>query len=182
MKNWILLLGVSLFCLSSCRSHDYEKAIAEWIQTDKNGTWTDWKFEMLELIETKDITVSDSVQILQDKFNELQDKNVAIYTKKIDRLEGFVSRLEKNPFAPEATTESYRKTLRETEVSLDSIKKLTFQSVYDGRSGTDVLAKLLKCKYAVVPPMLKARQERVSEFLLSPDMKTCWGRMKATTK
>lgn len=181
MKNLIPLLLVAVM-LSSCGSPSYEKAIADWIQTDKNGTWTDLKFELLEVIETKDITVADSIRILQDKFNEMQEKNVSTYTKKIGRLEGFVSRLEKNPFAPEATTESYRKTLTETEVALDSVQKLTFQSVYDTRSGTEVLAKLLKCKYAIIPPMLKVRQEKTEEFLLSSDMKTCWGRMKTTTK
>lgn len=177
MKNW-LLLGVLILGLSSCGSPEYEKAIADWIQTDKNGTWTDLKFELLEVIETKDITVADSIRILQDKFDQTQEKNVSMYTKKISRLEGFVSRLEKNPFAPEATTESYRKILRETEAALDSVKKLTFQSVYDGRSGTEVLAKLLKCKYSILSPMLQARQEKTETFLLTPDMSSCLGRIK----
>ena len=35
---------------------------------------------------------------------------------------------------------------------------------YKDRDSTEVLAKLLKCKYAIVPPSLKARQERVGEF------------------
>ena len=76
MKNW-LLLGVLILGLSSCGSPEYEKAIADWIQTDKNGTWTDLKFELLEVIETKDITVADSIRILQDKFDQTQEKNVS---------------------------------------------------------------------------------------------------------
>lgn len=39
---------------------------------------------------------------------------------------------------------------------------------YKDRDSTEVLAKLLKCKYAIVPPSLKARQERVGEFYSLP--------------
>ena len=39
MKSRILI--VLLFALSSCGSPEYEKAIADWLQTDENGTWTD---------------------------------------------------------------------------------------------------------------------------------------------
>jgi hypothetical protein len=41
MKSRILI--VLLFALSSCGSTEYEKAIADWLQTDENGTWTDLK-------------------------------------------------------------------------------------------------------------------------------------------
>ena len=36
-----------MFALSSCGSPEYEKAIADWLQTDENGTWTDLKFELM---------------------------------------------------------------------------------------------------------------------------------------
>ena len=66
MKNW-LLLGVLILGLSSCGSPEYEKAIADWIQTDEDGTWTDLKFELIELLEEKDVTVSDSLLYLESK-------------------------------------------------------------------------------------------------------------------
>lgn len=44
---------VLLFALSSCGSPEYEKAIADWLQTDENGTWTDLKFELIELLDEK---------------------------------------------------------------------------------------------------------------------------------
>ena len=54
MKSRILI--VLLFALSSCGSPEYEKAIADWLQTDENGTWTDLKFELIELLDEKDVT------------------------------------------------------------------------------------------------------------------------------
>ena len=144
MKSRILI--VLLFALSSCGSTEYEKAIADWLQTDENGTWTDLKFELIELLDEKDVTVSDSLLYLDSR--ALVKPLFSDYTKAKDNLKW----IEK--------------------------KKME----YKDRDSTEVLAKLLKCKYAIVPPSLKARQERVGEFLLAPDMKTCWGRMKATTK
>ena len=65
MKSRILI--VLLFALSSCGSTEYEKAIADWLQTDENGTWTDLKFELIELLDEKDVTVSDSLLYLDSK-------------------------------------------------------------------------------------------------------------------
>lgn len=58
-------------CFSSCSKPGYEKAIAEWIQTDSHGTWTDLKFELLEVLETEDVTVSDSLRYLNNKSAQL---------------------------------------------------------------------------------------------------------------
>ena len=43
-----LFFCMLLMTFSSCSKPGYEKAIAEWVQTDSQGTWTDLKFELLE--------------------------------------------------------------------------------------------------------------------------------------
>ena len=53
-----LFFCMLLIAFSSCSKPGYEKAIAEWVQTDSHGTWTDLKFELLEVLETEDVTVS----------------------------------------------------------------------------------------------------------------------------
>lgn len=60
-----------LIAFSSCSKPGYEKAIAEWVQTDSHGTWTDLKFELLEVLETEDVTVSDSLRYLNNKSAQL---------------------------------------------------------------------------------------------------------------
>lgn len=60
-----------LIAFSSCSKPGYEKAIAEWVQTDSHGTWTDLKFELLEVLETEDVTVSDSLCYLNNKSAQL---------------------------------------------------------------------------------------------------------------
>lgn len=62
-----LFFCMLLIAFSSCSKPGYEKAIAEWVQTDSHGTWTDLKFELLEVLETEDVTVSDSLCYLNNK-------------------------------------------------------------------------------------------------------------------
>lgn len=50
-----LFFCMLLIAFSSCSKPGYEKAIAEWVQTDSHGTWTDLKFELLEVLETEDV-------------------------------------------------------------------------------------------------------------------------------
>ena len=66
-----LFFCMLLVTFSSCSKPGYEKAIAEWVQTDSNGTWTDLKFELLEVLETEDVTVSDSLRYLNNKSAQL---------------------------------------------------------------------------------------------------------------
>ena len=62
-----LFFYMLLIAFSSCSKPGYEKAIAEWVQTDFHGTWTDLKFELLEVLEIEDVTVSDSLRHLNNK-------------------------------------------------------------------------------------------------------------------
>ena len=66
-----LFFYMLLIAFSSCSKPGYEKAIAEWVQTDSHGTWTDLKFELLEVLETEDVTVSDSLRYLNNKSAQL---------------------------------------------------------------------------------------------------------------
>lgn len=116
---------------------------------------------MIELLDEKDVTVSDSLLYL--------DSKAAQQVQMIERAEN-----------PRALVKPLFSDYAKAKDNLKWIEKKKME--YKDRDSTEVLAKLLKCKYAIVPPSLKARQERVGEFLLAPDMKTCWGRMKATTK
>ena len=67
-----LFFCMLLIAFSSCSKPGYEKAIAEWVQTDSHGTWTDLKFELLEVLETEDVTVSDSLCYLNNKSAQLE--------------------------------------------------------------------------------------------------------------
>lgn len=155
MKNW-LLLGVLILGLSSCGSPEYEKAIADWIQTDEDGTWTDLKFELIELIEEEDVTVSDSLLYLENKGD--QQKKI------IERAEN-----------PRALVKPLFSDYAKAQDNLKWIEKKKME--YEDRDSTEVLAKLLKCRYAITSPLLNTRQEMNGSFILSLDMKRCFGQL-----
>lgn len=173
MKNWILLLGILLSCLSSCGSHDYEKAIADWLQTDENGTWKDLKFELIKTIEVKDITVADSISLLQVE----KEKKISWCNKEITRLTQEIEKVDKGMIAAPSTYFRNRDRLKQTIALLDSIQSSNVLSAYDNREKMEILAKLVKCRYGIIS-LANIYEERTETFLLSSDLKRCIGRMK----
>lgn len=171
MKSRILI--ILLFALSSCGSPEYEKAIANWLQTDENGTWKDLKFELIKTIEVKDITVADSVRILQDE----KEKKISWCNKEISRLTQEIEKVDKGMIAVPSTYFRNRDRLKKTIVLLDSIQSSNVSSAYDNRERMEILAKLVKCRYGIMGAANTA-EERTETFLLSSDLKRCIGRMK----
>ncbi|KAA6345220.1 hypothetical protein EZS27_007196 [termite gut metagenome] len=60
MKKVSIIAALTvLLLLSACTSKQsvYEKAIADYVQTDQRGTFTDLKFKALSIEKTADITV-----------------------------------------------------------------------------------------------------------------------------
>lgn len=68
--------------------------------------------------------------------------------------------------------------LKQTVALLDSIEQSNTPLIYEGRDKTELLAKLMKCKYVIIPPLLNSKQEKIETFLLDPKMNKCLGRMK----
>lgn len=156
MKQMFKLLSV-LLLFASC-TPGYEKTIADWVQTDKAGTWTDLKFKLIEVVETKDLTVGDSVRILENEVKRLN--------KIIDRAENRKSMVR---VAPSTYFDACDK--------LKSTRHL-LESSYADRDTTEIIARYLKCKYSIFSPELQTKQIKVETFLLTPDQNKCLGRMK----
>lgn len=157
MRNFSVI-GIIVLFFFSCTSHSYERAIADWIQTDKVGTWTDLKFKLIEVVETKDLTVADSVRILENKIKSLN--------KIIDSADNRKSLIKIAP----STYLSACEQLKSTQYILNSS--------YADRDTTEIIAKYMKCKYSIFFPELQTKQIKVETFLLSPALDKCLGRMK----
>lgn len=79
-------MAVALSLLTSCGEQSkYEKAIADFVQTDKKGTWTDLQFKVIEMGDPTDITVKDSVALLTEKFDSEKSKRLATLNESIAR-------------------------------------------------------------------------------------------------
>lgn len=172
MKKVFLLLGFFAF-LASCGKPDYETAIANFCQTI-DGAYIDMKFKILEVIETKDITVADSLAILEKRFEKQKAKDIKSLERSISAQKSTMS------FSKYvgANTQKYEMKIDKLSAKLDSVKSSPFKSVYDNRPKDEVLLKVMKCRYSVEIPGLKVKGEETDSFLLTPDLKKCVGRFK----
>ena len=152
-----LFFCMLLIAFSSCSKPGYEKAIAEWVQTDSHGTWTDLKFELLEVLETEDVTVSDSLCYLNNKSAQLS---------------AVIQKAE----SPRALFKPSFSAYMEAEKSLKATDAM--KAMYLHRDSTEVIGKILKCRYAIVQPHSGVQQKKTASFLLSPDMEKCIGKLK----
>ena len=149
-----LFFCMLLIAFSSCSKPGYEKAIAEWVQTDS-------KFELLEVLETEDVTVSDSLCYLNNKSAQLS---------------AVIQKAE----SPRALFKPSFSAYMEAEKSLKATDAM--KAMYLHRDSTEVIGKILKCRYAIVQPHSGVQQKKTASFLLSPDMEKCIGKLKPTSK
>lgn len=159
IKN--LFLAFLLIAFSACNKPDYEKAIADWIQTDAHGTWTDLKFELLDVLETKDVTVADSLHFLNNQGT---------------RLTAVIEKAENPRTLIKPSFSEYMKAQEELK-HINSMKDF-----YQERDSTEIIAKVMKCQYSIIPPSVGAQQKKTESFLLSSDMKECFGRLRTVNK
>ena len=78
------------FCIAlmACSSgNNYEKTIADYVQTDKRGTKFDMKFKALETREVARYTVADSIAFIQEAFEAKRVKQIAGLEENIKRNE-----------------------------------------------------------------------------------------------
>lgn len=146
MKFGVLI--IALCCFASC-TPNYEKSIVKWAKANTSEDWND--FEILEVVEIHDVTVVDSIQLLKKKI---------AYLKEVE--ESRLSRL---------LLPAKRQNIRER---IEAYEYLV-NSVYIHRGESEVLAKLVKCKYSIHSPVINTRQEKVETFLLNPNMDRCQG-------
>lgn len=66
-----------------------------------------------------------------------------------------------------------RKSLKATDA---------MKAMYLHRDSTEVIGKILKCRYAIVQPHSGVQQKKTASFLLSPDMEKCIGKLKPASK
>lgn len=174
MRN-LFIMTVLAIILSACSSKEdvYEKTIADYVQTDKHGTWTDLKFKAIS-VETTECTVNDSIQIL------IEDAKSAI-AEKIEfekgRLEYYQKEAE-NSKSFKGTTgkmmhDSFLKGVGILQHKIDSLQKIDPTQVtrYEDIEPDRLLAIYVTCKYGIMNPWNNAYQEQTEIFVLTPDGK-----------
>lgn len=182
MKRNFINAAIAAFLLTGCAvQSNYEKAIADFVQTDRSGTWTDMKFKVIEIGEPTDITVGDSIKILTDKFESDKEKYLNNLKSSIERS---TASRDKESFS--SMKEFYQKQIDKNQTLLDSLLKTTvvLPEAYVNVPESKVLAKEIECKFSIVPPMYNndARQEMTEKFMLNAAGDKCYRMTHSKTK
>ena len=113
------------------------------------------------MLETEDVTVSDSLRYLNNKSAQLS---------------AVIQKAE----SPRALFKPSFSAYMEAEKSLKATDAM--KANYLHRDSTEVIGKILKCRYAIIQPHSGVQQKKTASFLLSPDMEKCIGKLKPASK
>ncbi|KAA6304030.1 hypothetical protein EZS27_044327, partial [termite gut metagenome] len=152
MKQFVTL--TVLLLLSACTSKQsvYEKTIADYVQTDQRGTFTDLKFKALSIEKTADITVADSLKLLQAEFEKSRDEQIASQQCTLDYFNGLLTDNQSAKYAKQAVDDQLNRSIAITQARIDSLRNLpaAYAERYNGHDAADVLAVVVKCYYSYV--------------------------------
>lgn len=167
----ITILTLFIFIGCSGSQGKYEKSIADFVQTDKKGVWTDLKFKVIEMGVPTDITVGDSIRLLTDVFDADKAKKIEFANKEIERNR---TSLEKEKSS--VMRKFYQDYIDKQQKVIDSLTVLEVElpQSYTIRQSNDVLAKEIVCKFSIVNPLFNTTQEETRIFILNADGDKCF--------
>lgn len=167
-----LIYAFTLIVLFSCGpSNKYEKLISDYAQTDRHGTWTDIQFKALEIKELTPITVSDSLKILQEAFDENKTHWMTRLETSLSETQTKLDKEQKSRFKSKTIIDMYTKHIHTVSHRIDSVKASEFQSSYLNEKLEKVLLQPVQCRYSYVFPPTNPRQEITEIFYFTPDGK-----------
>ena len=183
MRKFFIFVTALLFCVSCNNSNNiYKKTVIDYLQTD-NGIRTDFKIEF-QKFEMSDITIADSVKILQDKYQADKQDKIAKAQKSVAHWENAILKQQNKgeDLVAKTLVSRYQKDLEKAmdELKQAEIWKVDYIDKYNGRSENEILVKKVDTYFSFQNPNLAqpVRQELGAIFILSPDGSKCYKMIK----
>ena len=157
----------------NAKQNTIEKAIADFVQTDKKGLWTDLRFKVIEMGEPVMIIVADSTRIVTEAFEVDKAKKLTFANEGIERNRKSLE-TEKLP----TMRKFHQDFINKQQVIVDSLNAMTvvLPNSYATKAATDVLAQEVVCKFSIVPMGAGTTQEITAIFVLNPTGDKCYRR------
>jgi hypothetical protein len=171
MKNLICLLTVFLAVACSPGSSSFEKAISDYKQTEpKTGKLYDLKFKMIETGEPQQVTVADSLKILEAEAKEAKNKELESVRYLLSISEKGLANEKGSKAQSKTMVDIHEKNIRKYKEQIAGIENRTgvIDAAYADRKPDEVLANVLVCTYSMNDLFGNNFTEK-SEFVLSPD-------------
>lgn len=175
MKKLFILLFFPLVVSSCSAQSKYEKVISDYLQT-RDDVKTDLKIEFLEM-NVSNITVSDSIAILQEKFEAEKSKKIESAQKSVSHWQNKIQEQggKKNKVVAKALISDFSERLVRSEHDLKIAQEWQpdYLNRYKSRNTSDILAKKAESRFSFLNPKLQTRQEMTALFIFSADGKQC---------
>lgn len=171
-----------LFITVSCNDKDnvYKTTVLDYLQTE-DGIKTDFKIEF-QKFDLSDITVGDSIKILQEQYQMEKQKKIDSAQQVVTRFEDAIKKQEKkgDELVAKTLVARYKKDLEKAKAELEQALswQADYVNRYDNRSTSEVLAKKADTDFSFQNPKLTVRQEISAYFVLSPDGTKCYKMIK----
>lgn len=176
MKNLICLLTVLLAVACSSGSSPYEKAISDYKQTDpKTGKLYDLKFKIIEMGEPQNITVADSLKVLEAQAKEAIDKELESVKYLLSISEKGLANEKGSKAQSKTMIDIHEKDIKKYKEQIAGMENRTgvMDATYADRKLDEVLANVLVCTYSMNDLSGNNFTEK-SEFILSPNGTTVY--------
>lgn len=175
MRKLFIIFFFPFVISSYFAQSDSKKAIIVYLET-QNGVKTDLKIEFLNF-EVSDITVSDSISILQAQYElqksqktELAEKSIIHWKDAVEKQKG-----RKNQVVAKALISDCSERLAKAENDLKVVQewKPDYLNRYNSHNPSDILAKNVESCFSFLSPRLQTRQEINAIFILSANGEQC---------
>jgi hypothetical protein len=183
MKKLLYILSLILF---SCSDYSIaqEQLIIDYLETSSGGVKTDLKIRITNL-EVSDITVGDSIAILEEKYEKEKlnkinfaesriagaEKSIDEITTKIDTNDASTLNRRMDKLSDETLKKILLRELNEKKKKLKEVQgwQPKYLNKYTGRDENELLVKKAVTILSYFNPKLNTRQERTETFVLSKD-------------
>jgi hypothetical protein len=183
MKQILLLLLIVSSISCSNLNDAYKQTVSDYLQTE-NGIKTDFKIEF-QKFEVSDITVADSVKILQEQYQAEKQKKIETAQKSVQHWKNAIEKQQKkeNDLVAKALASRYQKDLEKAKMELEQAEnwKSDYVDRYNDHPENEILAKQVDTYFSFQNPKLgqPVRQEMGAMFVLSSDGKQCYKMIKS---
>lgn len=175
MNKIYSFIAIILICVSCSPQSEHERVITDFLETE-NGTKTDLQIKYSKL-KISDVSVGDSIAILQGRFEAEKAKKIGTIEKTIKLKEESIEdqKNSKNRLVASVLIKGWEKELAREKESLEKTKswKPDYLNSYDSRDVSEILAQKVEATFSYFNPKLQTRQEMSALFILSPDGKRC---------
>lgn len=176
MKKVLIMTVLAAIAACSGNKEIQEKTIIDYVRETVSGIKPEYAVRLTDITESGMVTVGDSISIIKTDFEKQRDRELDYAESLLSTMETAFSMQVRSSYTSETDKEKAELAVIRQRVVIDSLRTMEAPILYAGRSGGEVLAKIVRAKVSVEEPGSGRTITETYDFHLSPDGKTCHGK------